>query len=386
MRIAILMSLGSPWAREIAGHLAELGHEIHVIAYRHSSDGSYLSLDDVFQAAAIASLGQSVAGVHPAKVIGFGSARYLHLAAKMASLLRRLRPDVLFTLSGGGFAAAAYLSGFRPYAVYATGSDILLGSLAKKKMSRHFLTAACVVFSNGQYLGEKTRELAPRAAVVPIYHGIDPQKFAPGCPAPLPVRILCTRGFLPIYNNELLVRALAHINNSFEDYETVFAAPGPQLNAANRLADAILLPAQRQRVRFLGGVSREEMADLLRQSHVYVSMSKSDGTSTSLLEALACGLFPILSDIPPNREWIYSNAANGILVSPGDSAALAAALTRAITGVRGRREAGQFNRQLILDRADTRANLPFLASVLESRVEDARTQNPWRAPSAVSEK
>ncbi|MFZ0739678.1 MAG: glycosyltransferase [Candidatus Acidiferrales bacterium] len=200
------------------------------------------------------------------------------------------------------------------------------------------------------------------------------------------MRILCTRGFLPIYNNELLVRALAHINNSFEDYETVFAAPGPQLNAANRLADAILLPAQRQRVRFLGGVSREEMADLLRQSHVYVSMSKSDGTSTSLLEALACGLFPILSDIPPNREWIYSNAANGILVSPGDSAALAAALTRAITGVRGRREAGQFNRQLILDRADTRANLPFLASVLESRVEDARTQNPWRAPSAVSEK
>ena len=69
--------------------------------------------------------------------------------------------------------------------LYVVGSDVLLirglivGSAAVQ------LTAAKLVFSNGSYLAEQTRKLAPRAKVVPLLFGVDVEKF---CPARRPRR------------------------------------------------------------------------------------------------------------------------------------------------------------------------------------------------------
>ena len=67
-------------------------------------------------------------------------------------------------------------------------------------------------------------------------------------------------------------------------------------------------------VKFLGRVPHEEMPNLLAQADIYVSTSLHDGTSVSLLEAMGSGAFPVVTDIPSNREWII-NGENGFLVS-----------------------------------------------------------------------
>ena len=51
----------------------------------------------------------------------------------------------------------------------------------------------------------------------------------------------------------------------------------------------------------------------LGQADIYVSTSLHDGTSVSLLEAMGSGAFPIVTDIPSNREWIH-HGQNGFLV------------------------------------------------------------------------
>ena len=66
-------------------------------------------------------------------------------------------------------------------------------------------------------------------------------------------------------------------------------------------------------VQFLGRVPHEEMPELLIQADIYVSTSLDDGTSVSLLEAMGTGTFPIVTDIPSNKEWI-SDGVNGFLV------------------------------------------------------------------------
>jgi glycosyltransferase involved in cell wall biosynthesis len=113
----------------------------------------------------------------------------------------------------------------------------------------------------------------------------------------------------------------------------------------------------------------------LQDSSVYVSLSRSDGTSISLLEALSCGLFPILSDIPQNREWIDPSLENGILVPLDRPVELAAALRRAVTDASLRERAAVVNRRLIEERADARRNMTTLASRLQEMVHgrgDAR--------------
>jgi glycosyltransferase involved in cell wall biosynthesis len=84
-------------------------------------------------------------------------------------------------------------------------------------------------------------------------------------------------------------------------------------------------------VRFIGRVSHDSMSGLLGQSDIYVSTSLSDGTSVSLLEAMAAGAFPVVTDIPANLEWIR-DGENGFLVPVNEEGLLAKRIVGAIRG------------------------------------------------------
>jgi glycosyltransferase involved in cell wall biosynthesis len=51
-------------------------------------------------------------------------------------------------------------------------------------------------------------------------------------------------------------------------------------------------------------------------------MPSTEGVSASLFEAMACGCFPIVSDLPGNRHWIQQKV-NGILVASENATKLA---------------------------------------------------------------
>jgi glycosyltransferase involved in cell wall biosynthesis len=75
------------------------------------------------------------------------------------------------------------------------------------------------------------------------------------------------------------------------------------------------------RVHFPGQVSEAELPNYYRAADLYVSASHSDGTSISLLEALACGCPVLVSDIPGNREWV-ENGLQGWWFIEGDVKAM----------------------------------------------------------------
>jgi glycosyltransferase involved in cell wall biosynthesis len=73
-------------------------------------------------------------------------------------------------------------------------------------------------------------------------------------------------------------------------------------------------------VRFFG--HREDATDLLQCCDVFWLGSSFEGMSNSLMEAMACGLPVVATDIPPNRELI-KHGEHGYLVPVGDGAAFA---------------------------------------------------------------
>lgn len=385
MRLAVLMSLASPWSREAAWRLSELGHRIHVIDFaRSTANTGYLSVCDNFQASSISSFREAVAGCHLIESPFSSGLRYFTSALRLRKILRGCGAEALLTLYGGGFATVAYVSGFRPYAVYVVGSDILLVRTIRRTITRAALTAASSVFANGAYLAEKARELAPEADVVPIYLGVDTARFSPGCPPAEPVRIVCTRGFLPVYNNEYLVRGLAEMPDILADFAIAFTSAGPLLDTVRTLADELLPTRIRRNVEFLGGVNSECLVESLKRAHIYVSLSRSDGTSTSLLEALACGLFPVVSDIPQNREWIDPEAGNGILVPLDQPRELAASLILAISDPGRRMRAAEYNRRLVIERANSPRNMATLAAKLESIARSRLIETPEQGRAHVN--
>ena len=99
--------------------------------------------------------------------------------------------------------------------------------------------------------------------------------------------------------------------------------------------------------------SRPEMAELFRRSQVAVSPSTHDGTPNTLLEAMACGCFPVAGDIESLQEWI-TPGVNGFLVDPRSPRALADAILNALRDPQLRLAAQEHNTRLIAERAEYR--------------------------------
>src|SRR6185295_18103430 len=102
------------------------------------------------------------------------------------------------------------------------------------------------------------------------------------------------------------------------DARLVIAGDGSLRLALERMARE-MLPAGR--FEFVGRLEPAPLAELLGRAEVYLSASLSDSTSVSLLEAMASGAVPVVSDIEGNREWVR-DGEGARLFAAGDVAAL----------------------------------------------------------------
>ena len=134
-----------------------------------------------------------------------------------------------------------------------------------------------------------------------------------------PLRVLWTRVLSPVYDPETLLRGLALLGARRVPFEATLAGDGPLRSQLTALARSLGIA---ERVRFEGWVEEERLQVLLASHAVYVSASRSDSTSQSLLEAMAAGLLPVVSDIPGNREWVI-HRRTGLLFPTGDAEAVA---------------------------------------------------------------
>ena len=369
MRIAIFSQLRSPWSRQAALRLSELGHRVHFIDFKNlrKNTGDLHCRDEVFSQD-IDRFCEQMEGIHLINTGFSGNIRYAVYAPELRSICKRCEADILLTLWGGGWATMAYLSGVRPYSVFVGGGDILRVAGINKRISAFILKRAALVFANGCYFGEKAREFAPEANIFPLYYGVDTERFSPAGQPSSPLRIICTRSFGKVYNNSYLIEALAMMPHDLPEYRVTFTSSGELLENVRVLADRILPHWLRPRVEFLNGVTDDDMVKCLQQSNIYVSLSKYDGTSISLLEAFSCGLFPVLSDIPQNREWVDPDLNNGLLVPLNNPKLLAEALVQALSDTERRSRARSINRQMIMERANGRKTMAILAHELENIV------------------
>jgi len=97
-------------------------------------------------------------------------------------------------------------------------------------------------------------------------------------------------------------------------------------------------------------------------SRVYVSTSPAEGASVSLLEAIAAGCLPVVTDIPSNREWV-THEGNGLLFPAGDTAVLASCLEQAFVDDRLRDKAAIDGPKLVAERGSFAGHIEHLVRI-----------------------
>jgi glycosyltransferase involved in cell wall biosynthesis len=104
-------------------------------------------------------------------------------------------------------------------------------------------------------------------------------------------------------------------------------------------------------------LSQPQLFALFKRSQIFVSPTSHDGTPNSLLEAMACGCYPVVGRIESIEEWITSGE-NGTLISPQDPDAIAAAILKVLKAPEKRQAAAKANREILMARAANEATLP----------------------------
>jgi len=103
-------------------------------------------------------------------------------------------------------------------------------------------------------------------------------------------------------------------------------------------------------------LSQAQLWTLFQKSQVFVSPSVHDGTPNSLLEAMACGCFPVVGNTESMNEWVQTGV-NGLLVDATDAYSMADAIVQVVNQPALRKVAAKFNARLITERAAYAPNM-----------------------------
>jgi len=178
-----------------------------------------------------------------------------------------------------------------------------------------------------------------------------------------PFVVFSNRNLFPIYNVSTLIRAIPMILKEEPKIQFIIAGNGSEKEILRKAVEDLNVSNS---VQFLGQVPHKDMPGLLAHSDIFVSTSPYDGTSVSLLEALACGTFPVVTDIPSNREWI-TDGKNGFLVPNGNETLLAEKIIDAIRNHKLLEEAGEKNQRIAERRACWKGNVRKIRELYNSQ-------------------
>ncbi len=302
---------------------------------------------------------------------------YLPLLGDLKRVLRQVQPDVIHAGPVQSAAFLAALSGFKPLVTMSWGSDMLMDadkSPLSRYLTRYTLNRTTVMVADCQAVQRKAGEYGfPEDRMVLFPWGVDLAHFLPGRAEEFRQRhgwqdafvVLSLRTWEPLYGVDVLVRGFARAARQVPQLRLILLGGGSQ---AGLLRQILSENGVLEQVYFGGQIRQDHLAGYYQAADLYVSASHSDGSSVSLMEALASGLPVLVSDIPANKEWI-TPGQEGWLFTDGDDQAVTQGILRAFekrSQLNGMKQAA---RRLAEERADWKRNFQRLLHAYELAIQ-----------------
>jgi glycosyltransferase involved in cell wall biosynthesis len=177
--------------------------------------------------------------------------------------------------------------------------------------------------------------------------------------------LFCNRAWEPRYGVDVLAKAFVKVAQQRKDVSLLLLAGGSQ---AQTIRQILMNGGVMERVQFGGQVSQTDLPRWYHIADLFISPSHVDGSSVSLMEALACGLPALVSDIPANQEWVREGI-NGWLFPDGDAQALAAKVLAVLAQRKKLPQIGRAARRSAEERADWKKNFRVLLEAYERTVQ-----------------
>jgi len=302
-------------------------------------------------------------------------------------IVKRIKPDIVHAGPIQTCAFIAVLSGFRPILTKSWGYDLVKDADSSRWMrwvTRNTLKRSAFFTSDANVTRDKAISfgmnpenivLFPWGVNIERFHPLKtekPKKKVSGQKSkvkdrkseienPNSITLFCNRTWEPIYGVDVLAKAFVQVANVNPDVQLILLGGGSQ---GAKIRKILMNGGVMERVHFGGHVGQRDLPRWYHMANIYISPSHVDGSSISLLEALACGIPSLVSDIPGNKEWI-EDGVNGWTFHDGDVDDLAEKILFVIKSRRSWERIGRAARKTAEERADWKKNFGKLLGAYE---------------------
>ncbi len=286
------------------------------------------------------------------------------------------KPDMVssFGINQCGWIGA--FSGFRPFILHIMGSDLFISSAVKKKMGYFAIRKADHIISESQTIKNivSTYRNSDKNNHV-VQFGVRLDLFKPHLNV-VKLRkelnlkdgfvIISPRNNHPIYNHDIVIKAFANVLKS--ERKCYLLLKAQDTDKKTELQKIARECGVLDNVKFFGFVPLDELPFYHNLADVCVSVPSSDSVPVTLQEAMACGVPPIVSDLPSVKEWVQNNV-NGYVVPIRDVHALADAIIKLLNSEVKRDKFVAYNLTLVKEKSDYFENMRKLETIYKSCVK-----------------
>jgi glycosyltransferase involved in cell wall biosynthesis len=232
--------------------------------------------------------------------------------------------------SGPAFRFAEVVCGLlrgmkKPYVLILHGGNLPAFSAANAKRMRKLLAGAARVTTPSQYLQERMQPYHADLRQLPNPIAVSDYPYR--LRSQLEPRLVWLRAFHETYNPLMAVSAVELLRSEFPGISLMMIGPDKGLFAV--VHEEILKRGLERNIRMSGAIQKDAVASWLKEADIFLNTTNVDNTPVSVLEAMACGLCVISTNVG-GIPYLLKNEEDGLLIEPRDPMALAHAIRKVL--------------------------------------------------------
>src|SRR5258706_7432412 len=308
------------------------------------------------------------------------------LVFDLRRIIKEIKPDLIHAGPIQTCTFIAALSGFRPILAMSWGFDLVRDADLNSWMrwvTRYTLKRSAFFTSDAYVSRDKAVVFGMNPEKTVIFPwGTDIEHFVPKKAERAKksisrhmrksttvnsksITLFCSRSLESNYGVDVLARAFVKVANMNRDVTVILLGGGSQ---GAKIRQILMNGGVMDRVYCGGQVGQRDLPRWYHMADIYISPSHVDGSSVTLMEALACGMPCLVSDIPGNKEWV-EDGDNGWLFRDGDVDDVVEKILSAIKSRRSCKGIGASARKTAEQKADWSKNFGKLLEAYQATVE-----------------
>ncbi len=216
----------------------------------------------------------------------------------------------------------------KPYVLTLRGGNLPAFAQGSGKRVQRLLQGSSAVTTPSRYLHEQMRPFHKGLVLLP--NPLDLARYSFKHRAHLAPNLTWLRAFHDIYNPSMAVRVVALLAKDFPAVRLVMIGPDKGDGSHELLKDLAVKLHVAGRVTCTGPVRKTEIPDHLQEGDIFLNTTRVDNTPVSVLEAMACGLCIISTNVG-GIPYLLDDEYDALLIPADDHVAMAKAVQRLLT-------------------------------------------------------